>query len=580
MRKKKEIYLVIMSLLVFIQLISLPGSLSQHELFQHYIHADRYSLDQDLHSSQGNDTWYKKWGIESEENGATSVKADDTGVYTCVLVQDYENSTPVDYYMTIEKRNHSGSLIWNNTWNTSGRENPRDMWLDDNSIYVLATTSPYAGAKSDLLLIKWDKNGTEIWNRTWAGPESDSALRLKGDMNGSIYTCGHTESYSVGNDDMLLVKWNATTGDPIWNRTWGRPYNDGIKDLVCDEGYIYTVGYDDSWGGDNVDIVIIKWDVNGTIIWNETWSTAYTDVPDAILMQDGSLYIFGSFTDNEGDGFSQLIKWDPISGTEIWNRTWLLSEGPAPGIVDVCTNGTEMYACGWVLYSITYLYLAKIDTEGNVSWARFWGQTNYAVYGYGVWSNDTCVYTCGKIKTYLETRASALLVKWDAEGNAPTLPIIDNNGDEPNGDPPNPNPIIIVIIIISIGVVLLISMPILYQRKRKKTIQESPPVQAVQAREQISPEELAELKNKNLCIVHKGPIEGFSYICPGCGVLYCRRCLDALIQIENKCWSCGIPLDKTKIMPEEELAEEQRLVSDSTETPEDSRKKNNIIERK
>ncbi|HME56280.1 MAG TPA: PKD domain-containing protein [Candidatus Lokiarchaeia archaeon] len=46
------------------------------------------------------------------------------------------------------------------------------------------------------------------------------------------------------------------------------------------------------------------------------------------------------------------------------------------------------------------------------------------------------------------------------------------------------------------------------------------------------------------CVVHKGPITGFSYTCKNCGVPYCMDCYNHLIATSEKCWNCGQPLEQ------------------------------------
>ncbi len=50
-----------------------------------------------------------------------------------------------------------------------------------------------------------------------------------------------------------------------------------------------------------------------------------------------------------------------------------------------------------------------------------------------------------------------------------------------------------------------------------------------------------------LYIVIKGNASGFNiFVCSECGVLYCLKCAKALNTLENLCWVCDTPFDKTK----------------------------------
>jgi len=66
--------------------------------------------------------------------------------------------------------------------------------------------------------------------------------------------------------------------------------------------------------------------------------------------------------------------------------------------------------------------------------------------------------------------------------------------------------------------------------------------------EGLSEEEEAELKKTEsevdleekeaICVVHKAAIVGTVYICPQCKTYYCLKCANALVEKEEKCWTC------------------------------------------
>jgi hypothetical protein len=64
---------------------------------------------------------------------------------------------------------------------------------------------------------------------------------------------------------------------------------------------------------------------------------------------------------------------------------------------------------------------------------------------------------------------------------------------------------------------------------------------------QITEEEVTYYKEQKICLVCKGKLGGFNnYICTGCDVLYCEKCARALTNIDNVCWVCDEPIDKSK----------------------------------
>jgi len=64
---------------------------------------------------------------------------------------------------------------------------------------------------------------------------------------------------------------------------------------------------------------------------------------------------------------------------------------------------------------------------------------------------------------------------------------------------------------------------------------------------QITEEEVTYFKEQKICLVCKGGVGGFNtYICTGCDALYCENCARALSTMENACWVCDEPIDKSK----------------------------------
>jgi hypothetical protein len=62
----------------------------------------------------------------------------------------------------------------------------------------------------------------------------------------------------------------------------------------------------------------------------------------------------------------------------------------------------------------------------------------------------------------------------------------------------------------------------------------------------ISEEEIMFHKEKKICLVCKGKIGGFMFTCIDCDALYCDNCARTLSNLENACWVCNTPFDKTK----------------------------------
>ena len=101
-----------------------------------------------------------------------------------------------------------------------------------------------------------------------------------------------------GNANATLIKYNSS-GSLQWERHWGGVNTDygkgGCTDLANN---IYLVGSTRSLGDDliNGDCFIVKFDENGSILWNRTWGTASGDsASDVVVDSDFNVHISAYF---------------------------------------------------------------------------------------------------------------------------------------------------------------------------------------------------------------------------------------------------------------------------------------------
>ncbi len=88
--------------------------------------------------------------------------------------------------------------------------------------------------------------------------------------------------------------------------------------------------------------------------------------------------------------------------------------------------------------------------------------------------------------------------------------------------------------------------------------------------QRITEEEVSISKEKKICLVCKGKVLGITFICPKCETFYCEKCSKALIDLENACWACNAPIDKSKPSKpykeeEEEITVEEKTSKDETQ---------------
>ena len=309
----------------------------------------------------------------------------------------------------------SESLGWNSTWGTKNIEEGHGVWADGNFTYTFGYVEYWPSSAYDVVLIKWDSSGQIIWNRTWGGASNDYGYGIWGD-GANLYTCGGTTSYGAGSVDMFLIKWDLD-GNVLWYRTWGGTANDGSYGLWGDgAGGIYVGGYTYSSGAGSSDLALVKWDTSGNLQWSRTWGGTAYDGGFSVWSNVSSVYVCGR-TGSYGMGSIDLllVKWD-ASGTLIWSRTWGGTGGDQGWTVR--GDGTNVYTCGNFHSASTNswdMVLVKWDASGNPLWNRTWGST-VEEEGHALWINGSTIYVSGCMMTGTGWR-DIVIVKWDASGD-------------------------------------------------------------------------------------------------------------------------------------------------------------------
>lgn len=283
--------------------------------------AGNYDMVLVKYDKNGMQQWNRTWGGANIEYGE-AVTLDSSG--NIFLVGWTASYGAGGYDIVIVKYNGNGIQLWNRTWGGGNWERGYEVIVDSSSDILLGGwTASYGAGDYDMVLVKYDENGQQQWNRTWGGGDVDTCNGLVLDSLGNIFLAGMTRTFGVGSDDIVLVKFDEN-GVQQWNRTWGGEILDNCYEVAVNSlGDIYLVGETNSFGLGGYDIVLVKYDGNGVQLWNRTWGRDGDDIGfDVMLDLSGNVFLAGS-TESFGTGIYDmvLVKYDD-HGMQQWNHTW------------------------------------------------------------------------------------------------------------------------------------------------------------------------------------------------------------------------------------------------------------------
>ncbi len=256
------------------------------------------------YNSNGTLLWNVTWGSVNQDM-ANAVAVDPDGFIYVAGRTDIAGFPTPNWDGFLLKFYPNGTRIWNYTWGGSGDDRYEGVALDSSGfIYATGSTGTFG---NNGMLVKYAPNGTQLWNLTWGGGSSDGGNAIAISSDSSIYLAGYTNSFAIGGSDGILLKFDSN-GTLLWNKTWGGgndEYYKGIK--VGSDGLIYTSGYTSSFGAGGVDATFVKYDSNGTLIWNQTWGGGGSDIYNDIAIDTMGFFYLAGYTNSFGAGGNDAL---------------------------------------------------------------------------------------------------------------------------------------------------------------------------------------------------------------------------------------------------------------------------------
>lgn len=208
-------------------------------------------------------SWVKTYNASGDYRDCSYGVAVDKAGYVYVTGQGYGERTQCDY--TTIKYAPNGDIIWIKTYNgpEDGYDKPYAIAVDDLG-YIYVTGRIWGGEATfeDIATIKYAPNGNEVWVKIYDGParDYDCGYAIAVDKQYNVYVTG--ESYG-GDDtweDIVTIKYDKD-GKEVWVERYDGPDNDMDypTSLAVDENFnVYVTGLSYSLDTDE-DFVTLKY---------------------------------------------------------------------------------------------------------------------------------------------------------------------------------------------------------------------------------------------------------------------------------------------------------------------------------
>lgn len=221
------------------------------------------------------------------------------GTITTIVVQTLFDIVTIKY-------NSSGVQQWVARYNGGGNNNdqPNGMLTDSiGNIFITGTAYTSAGART-MITLKYDNAGNNWWTILRPGTNSSGGNTIARDAAGNIIVAGNTSAgFNYG--DLLIVKYNAS-GAEVWSNIYNGGLDDNAAALALDgDGSAYITGTSVRQSAPNsqtTDIVTVKFNASGAIQWSIKYNgpANLSDMPvsiglysSPIVYSPTSIYVAG-----------------------------------------------------------------------------------------------------------------------------------------------------------------------------------------------------------------------------------------------------------------------------------------------
>ncbi len=273
-------------------------------------------------TAKGDMKWRLWIGGKKKDEGKAIARAADGSIL--VLGNSKSFSKEYDYDLLVAKVSLDGKLVWQQ--NLGGN---RDEFAggiagtDSGGALVVGDSESYGDGDKDIYIAKLDKNGKVLNDHTIGGKKADSAKSLTRTRDGKFVMVGYREVARAGDADFFVMKLDEN-GKKIWARTYGGEAEDILLGVTAtvDNG-IVAIGKTRSYGSEQSDLTVMKFDVKGKLIWHKIYGFKYYEYGNAVATtQDGGFILVGG-TNTLGKGnYSAYVLALNRVGELIWSHVY------------------------------------------------------------------------------------------------------------------------------------------------------------------------------------------------------------------------------------------------------------------
>jgi hypothetical protein len=283
--------------------------------------------------AQINIQWEARYNNANNVDQAADFEIDGAG-NTYVTGSSFNGS---NYDVVTVKYDNNGNQLWVNTYGTTGLDQATAMAIDNNGdIIVTGAVKNTSGTATDwdIFLLKINGNtGAQIWATVYAGSDYyDIGNDVAVNASNEIYVAGNY-NFSATDLDMIVMRYSSAGALMSFDSGGGGLSDEGLFIDIDASGNVYVGGTREFTSGSTYfDFRIMKYPANvgAGATWTSYGDSGFNgiDKPNAMSLDNaGNIYIGGQGFTNTAEKDDYLLMKYNNSGTLLWRRLYSGSDG-------------------------------------------------------------------------------------------------------------------------------------------------------------------------------------------------------------------------------------------------------------
>jgi len=204
-------------------------------------------------NSLGDTLWTKTIGGNLSDKGNSVIETSDSNI----VVAGYRNTIVDSTQAYLIKLSPNGTLLWDSLYGGLGYESINGIEEVNDGGFVSIGTGIDSGTDKDFYVLKTDKDGIELFGRTFGNPGNEVGCDIVELLDGSLLSVGYTAAAGAGGKDGVFFKLDSG-GWWIEGGTFGGMLNDNLEKIsLGNSGQMAFAGATNSFGNGKNDILLI-----------------------------------------------------------------------------------------------------------------------------------------------------------------------------------------------------------------------------------------------------------------------------------------------------------------------------------